>query len=156
MCKGDEIDIEAPIKNDAVYVSTGIIRSKSKEDKNLYKILSVKDFTRLQRRVSPRIPVNINAVISNVHSENPIDDLPKYGWILDISRDGLLLGVAWEIKIESSIMLNFKLRLSDSYFSINVIGKIVREHDPNKKDLIPYKYGIHFNEPLAEYDRLLS
>lgn len=142
---GDEIELEAPQREDALY----IIRACVLEERidGSYNLKQLGEVQRWQRRKSERIPVNYRAEYILLFEKTF-----KEGKILNISRGGVLLSVKNPIQMMCELQLFFEIPLNlGNKISTGMKGKVVREHFPaaGGGEEWQYSYGVEFEEPFS-------
>jgi c-di-GMP-binding flagellar brake protein YcgR len=146
---GDEIELEASKREDALYIIRASVLGTGKDGS--YNLKQLGEEQRWQRRKSERIPVNYRAeyILLDKICVNSFQEAR----ILNISRGGALLEVKTPLQLMSELQLFFEIPLNrGEEVSTGMKGKVVREHLPAEgADLgeWQYSYGIEFEEPFA-------
>ncbi len=145
---GDEIELEAPQREDALYVIRACVLGKESDGSNgSYNLKQLGEEQRWQRRKSERIPVNYCAEYILLSEK-----VFKEAKILDISRGGVLLAVKNPIRMMCELQLFFEISLGwENKISTGMKGKVVREHFPaaGGGEEWQYSYGVEFEEPFS-------
>lgn len=145
--EGDEIELEIPRIDDALYVSTAtVLKINGKSNLHLRQEESL--IHRVQRREAARITVNIAAEYAIL----PNTTLYKgevEGLILDISGTGILLAVRYPLVINNRIQLVFRIGEGFDTVLVKAQGVVVREDTNNCTSgslAWKYRYGIQFRD----------
>lgn len=138
---GDEMELEVPQTEDAVYVLPGSFLEALTED--ICRIEVQGEPSRRQRRRATRVPVNIKASYT-VLSEKDHEERCSQGEILNISREGALISVNKPLKVNSELMLTFEVRRGTiKAFTTSIISEVVRAHENLTSG--NHLYGVEFH-----------
>jgi len=142
---GDELELEIPQAEDALYVlpcsylesvtsRTCVIKPRGEAN-------------RRQRRSSNRIPTKLKAKYILL-SGSSLKKGSAEGEILNISREGALVSVDKPLKINSDIMLTFEIRMGMvKAFTTSIVSKVVRNQDSRTPGKI--LYGVAFKRNFS-------
>ncbi len=148
LCPGDVVALEAPQREDALYIIHAAVLAVL--DNGTCILRQLGEEQRWQRRKSWRIPVNYRAeyiLLSEKIDENSF----KEAKILNISRGGALLMVKAPLELMVELQLFFEIHLNrEKEISTGMKGRVVRKHSPaaNGGDEWQYSYGVEFEEPF--------
>lgn len=145
---GDEITLEAPQREDALYIIRATVLEVLGGGTCILKQLGEEQ--RWQRRKSGRIPVNYRAEYVLLSEKIDVNSF-KEAKILNISRGGALLMVKTPLELMGELQLFFEIPLNkEREISTGMKGKVVREHLPatGGHDEWQYSYGVEFEEPF--------
>ena len=151
---GDEIELEVPQREDALYVLQAKVLKAGENQE--YTLQELDGTQRRQRRKSRRIPVNHRAECILL-SDNKYDNDFLEGKIMNISRGGALLTVKNPLQMMSELQIIFEISLNkERAVSTGMKGKVVREHvpplDSAREENVrqwEYSYGVEFEKPFA-------
>ncbi|MGI6327374.1 MAG: PilZ domain-containing protein [Dethiobacteria bacterium] len=145
---GDEITLEAPQREDALYIIRATVLEVLDGGACILKQLGEEQ--RWQRRKSGRIPVNYRAEYVLLSEKVDVNSF-KQAKILNISRGGALLMVKTPLELMGELQLFFEISLNrEREISTGMKGKVVREHllATGDHDEWQYSYGVEFEEPF--------
>jgi hypothetical protein len=143
---GDEIELETPQREDALYIIRASVLEACKG--GTYNLKRLGEKQRWQRRKFERFPVNYRAGYILLFEKVDFDSF-KEGMILNISRGGVLLMVKTPLQLMSELQLFFEIPLNrERGISTSMKGKVVREHLPAAGGEWQYGYGVEFEEPF--------
>jgi c-di-GMP-binding flagellar brake protein YcgR len=145
---GDEVALEAPQREDALYIIRATVLEVLDNGACILKQLGEEQ--RWQRRKSGRIPVNYRAEYVLLSEKVDVNSF-KQAKILNISRGGALLMVKTPLELMGELQLFFEISLNrEREISTGMKGKVVREHllATGDHDEWQYSYGVEFEEPF--------
>lgn len=145
---GDEVALEAPQREDALYIIRATVLEVLDGGACILKQLGEEQ--RWQRRKSGRIPVNYRAEYVLLSEKVDVNSF-KQAKILNISRGGALLMVKTPLELMGELQLFFEISLNrEREISTGMKGKVVREHllATGDHDEWQYSYGVEFEEPF--------
>ena len=145
---GDEVALEAPQREDALYIIRATVLEVLDGGACILKQLGEEQ--RWQRRKSGRIPVNYRAEYVLLSEKIDVNSF-KEAKILNISRGGALLMVKTPLELMGELQLFFEISLNrEREISTGMKGKVVREHllATGDHDEWQYSYGVEFEEPF--------
>lgn len=125
--RGDKLELEVSLSEDALYVLPGSYLETFAGDTCTIEVQG--QLSRRQRRKAVRIPANLKTRCTLL-SERNREQTSSQGEILNISSEGALVAVDRPLKIDSELMLTFEVPMGIiKDITTSIISKVVRAHE---------------------------
>jgi len=156
---GDEVEVEVPQKEDALYIFKAVIGDIIREKQLFCYLEKISKVRCIQRRSAERIDVKIIAE-HLVLKGKEMDRTFNKGLILNLSKSGMLLAVKEPIEVGSELFISFDMPLGEGKkMAVGVVGKAVRQHREgivNVPQEMKYCYGLRFKKSPAVGQQRIS